>query len=165
MTKMFTVVGIATLNGQVKFRVANGTAKARTAVMARAGATNINLIDLETPMNKDAAIEFFQNNTSATKRNDKMEDLTKRAKAAKAEKSVKGTVTKTENGRVRLSRAPDDLKFDVINDVSFPEPDKLDEPKFEDVNSLTLAIESEILEPARGAKFDYKTRKFEDAQA
>jgi hypothetical protein len=80
MTKMFTVVGIATLNGQVKFRVANGTAKARTAVMARAGATNINLIDLETPMNKEAAIEFFQNNTPAVNRNDKLENLTKRAK-------------------------------------------------------------------------------------
>jgi hypothetical protein len=66
---------------------------------------------------------------------------------------------------VRLSRAPDELKFDVINDESFPEPDKLDTPKFEDVNSLSLAIENEILEPARGAKFDYKTRKFEDVEA
>ena len=163
MTKMFTVVGTAVLNGQEKFRVANGTAKARTAVMARSGAEKINLIDLETPMTKEAAIEFFQNQSAGEKRNDKLEKLTKRAKDAKAVQT--GTVTKTENGRVRLSRAPDELKFDVINDVSFPEPDKLDEPKFEDVNSLTLAIENEILEPARGTKFDYKTRKFEDAQA
>jgi hypothetical protein len=163
MTKMFTVVGTAVLNGQQKFRVANGTAAARTAVMARAGAEDINLIDLDTPMTKDAAIEFFQNQSTGKKRNEKMENLTKRAKDAKA---VKGTVTKTENGRVRLSRAPDELKFDVINDESFPEPDKLDTPKFEDVNSLALTIENEILEPARGAKFDYKTRKFEDeAQA
>jgi len=137
MTKLFTVVGTAVLNGQQKFRVANGTAKARTAVMARAGAEDINLIDLETPMTKDAAIEFFQNQSTGKKRNEKLENLTKRAKAEKAKKV----------------EVPE---FEVTTPV---------EPKFEDVNSLTLAIESEILEPARGAKFNYDTRQFEDETA
>lgn len=137
MTKLFTVVGTAVLNGQQKFRVANGTAKARTAVMARAGAEDINLIDLETPMTKDAAIEFFQNQSTGKKRNEKLENLTKRAKAVKAKKA----------------EVPE---FEVTTPV---------EPKFEDVNSLTLAIESEILEPARGAKFNYDTRQFEDETA
>ena len=140
MTKLFTVVGTAVLNGQQKFRVANGTAAARTAVLLRAGAEDIRLIDLETPMNKDAAIEFFQNQSTGKKRNEKLENLTKRAKAEKAK-----TAKKTE--------VPE---FEVTTPV---------EPKFEDVNSLTLAIESEILEPARGAKFNYDTRQFEDETA
>ena len=59
MSKLFTVAGTSNLEGVVKFRVANGTAKARTAVLTRSGHTDIQLQDLPKPMTKEDAIAFI----------------------------------------------------------------------------------------------------------
>ena len=60
MTKTFTIVGKSTLGQQTKIRVANGTIKARTAVLARNGHTDISFIELPEAMAKAEAVSFFE---------------------------------------------------------------------------------------------------------
>jgi hypothetical protein len=55
MSKLFSVAGVSTLNGIVKFRVANGTPVARAKVLERSGHTNIDLFALNKPMTKEEA--------------------------------------------------------------------------------------------------------------
>ena len=62
MEKLFTVAGTSSLEGVVKFRVANGSAAARTKVLERSGHIEIKLVDLAKPMSKEAAIAFVQSN-------------------------------------------------------------------------------------------------------
>jgi hypothetical protein len=62
MEKLFTVAGTSSLEGVVKFRVANGSAAARTKVLERSGHVEIKLVDLATPMSKEDAIAFVQSN-------------------------------------------------------------------------------------------------------
>ena len=58
--KTFTIVGKSTLGQQTKTRVANGTIKARTAVLARNGHTDIQFVELPEPMSKPEAIAFLE---------------------------------------------------------------------------------------------------------
>ena len=58
--KTFTIVGKSTLGQQTKIRVANGTIKARTAVLARNGHTDIQFVELPGPMAKADAVRFFE---------------------------------------------------------------------------------------------------------
>jgi hypothetical protein len=58
MSKLFTVAGTSNLEGVVKFRVANGSAAARTKVLERSSHTDIQLQDLPKPMTKEDAIAF-----------------------------------------------------------------------------------------------------------
>ena len=60
MTKTFTIVGKSTLGQQTKIRVANGTIKARTAVLARNGHTDIQFVELPEAMPKAEAVAFFE---------------------------------------------------------------------------------------------------------
>lgn len=60
MTKTFTIVGKSTLGQQTKIRVANGTIKARTAVLARNGHTDIQFVELPEAMAKADAVAFFE---------------------------------------------------------------------------------------------------------
>ena len=60
MTKTFTIVGKSTLGQQTKIRVANGTIKARTAVLARNGHTDIQFVELPEAMAKAEAVSFFE---------------------------------------------------------------------------------------------------------
>ena len=62
MEKLFTVAGTSSLEGVVKFRVANGSAAARTKVLERSGHIEIKLVDLAKPMSKEDAIAFVQSN-------------------------------------------------------------------------------------------------------
>jgi hypothetical protein len=59
MSKLFTVAGTSNLEGVVKFRVANGSAAARTKVLERSGHTEIQLQDLPNAMSKEDAIAFI----------------------------------------------------------------------------------------------------------
>jgi len=90
MEKMFTVAGTSALEGVVKFRVANGSAAARTKVLARSGHTDIKLVDLAKPMSKEDAIAFVKSQGSAFS----AETATKPAKVAKAPK-IKAVKTKS----------------------------------------------------------------------
>ena len=58
MSKTFTVAGVSTLDGEVKLRVANGSAKARAAILTRGGHTEVDLIDLPKAMTKEEAAAF-----------------------------------------------------------------------------------------------------------
>lgn len=58
MSKLFTVAGTSNLEGVVKFRVANGSATARTKVLERSGHKDIKLQDLPRPMTKEDAQAF-----------------------------------------------------------------------------------------------------------
>jgi hypothetical protein len=82
MEKLFTVAGTSALEGIVKFRVANGSAAARTKVLVRSGHTDIKLVDLAKPMSKEDAIAFVKSQGSAFA----AETATKPAKVAKAPK-------------------------------------------------------------------------------
>ena len=84
MEKLFTVAGTSALEGVVKFRVANGSAAARTKVLTRSGHTDIKLVDLATPMSKDDAIAFVKSQGSAFSA--ETATATKPAKVAKAPK-------------------------------------------------------------------------------
>ena len=89
MEKLFTVAGTSALEGVVKFRVANGSAAARTKVLVRSGHTDIKLVDLAKPMSKEDAIAFVKSQGSAFS----AETATKPANVAKApkQKTVKLT--------------------------------------------------------------------------
>jgi hypothetical protein len=56
--KLFTVVGTSTLNGETKVRFANDVM--RVKVLAKHGHTDINLIELDTPMTKLEAVKILK---------------------------------------------------------------------------------------------------------
>jgi hypothetical protein len=56
--KLFTVVGTSTLNGETKVRFANDVM--RVKVLAKHGHTDINLIELDTPMSKLEAVKVLK---------------------------------------------------------------------------------------------------------
>ena len=58
MTKTFTIAGVSTVNGKQKFNVANGSIAAREKSLAKAGQSDIRLIELPNPMDKQAAIAY-----------------------------------------------------------------------------------------------------------
>jgi hypothetical protein len=59
-SETYTIVGVSTIPaGLVKFRVANGSAEARAKVLTRGGHTNVDLITLDSPMSKEAAVAHY----------------------------------------------------------------------------------------------------------
>jgi hypothetical protein len=56
--KLFTVVGTSKLNGEMKVRFANDVM--RVKVLAKHGHTDINLIELDTPMTKLEAVKVLK---------------------------------------------------------------------------------------------------------
>ena len=61
MDKTFTVAGVSTLNGVVKYRVANSLK--RDAVLKKSGHTDIKLIELPKAMSKDDAFAYIAAHT------------------------------------------------------------------------------------------------------
>jgi len=57
MDKQFSVAGVSTLNGVVKYRVANSLK--REAILKKSGHTAIKLIELPNPMSKEDAFAFI----------------------------------------------------------------------------------------------------------
>lgn len=55
--KTFTVAGVSTLNGVVKYRVANSVK--RDAILKKSGHTDIKLIELPNPMTKEDAFAYI----------------------------------------------------------------------------------------------------------
>ena len=96
--KMFSVVGVSRLDGELKVRFANDVM--RVKVLAKAGHEDINLIELEEPMSKlDAALfiqeldEFADGDVQACiadyiERNSPKEKKPKKEKVAKAVEAV-----------------------------------------------------------------------------
>lgn len=65
--KTFTIAGTSNLNGVTKLRVANGAIKHRTDVLTRGGHTEINLVELPSPMTRDEARAYLELAGSGTK--------------------------------------------------------------------------------------------------
>ena len=63
-TKTFTIAGFSNLNGRVKLRVATGAVARRVAVLKSAGHTDINLIELPTPMTRADASAYVESQFS-----------------------------------------------------------------------------------------------------
>ena len=57
--KLYTVAGTATHNGITKVRFANDLV-ARIKILTKAGATDINLVELPKPMSKLEALQYLQ---------------------------------------------------------------------------------------------------------
>jgi hypothetical protein len=60
VAETFTIVGVSTYGNITKFRVGNGIAAERSKVLTRNGHTKIHLLDLESPMSKLAAINWYK---------------------------------------------------------------------------------------------------------
>ena len=91
--KLFTVAGTATHNGVTKVRFANDLV-ARIKILTKAGATDINLVELPKPMNKLEALQYLQtlgitDGDAGYAVSNKLAEKTKVAK--KAEVTVSGT--------------------------------------------------------------------------
>lgn len=58
--KTYKVVGISTKNNVTKFRVTNSSVLDRTRILVDDGHVNITLIELDTPLSKLEAIDYFK---------------------------------------------------------------------------------------------------------
>jgi hypothetical protein len=83
--KLFTVAGTATQNGVTKARFANDLV-ARIKILNKAGCTDINLVELPTPMTKLQALQHLQSLgiTDGDAGHAVAEKLAEKAKVAKA---------------------------------------------------------------------------------
>jgi len=97
--KLYTVAGTATHNGVTKVRFANDLV-ARIKILTKAGATDINLVELPKPMTKLEALQHLQT-LGITEGNagfavsNKLAEKTKVAK--KAEVSIAGVKAKASS--------------------------------------------------------------------
>ena len=98
MNATFTQAGVSRLKGEFKFRVANDAL--RVKVLAKNGHTDIDLMELPTPMTKEAAvaylieINFDNGNAEVCAALDA--ELDKRTEKPKAEKAPKEPKVKKE---------------------------------------------------------------------
>ena len=115
MEKLFSVAGTSALEGVVKFRVANGSAAARTKVLVRSGHTDIKLVDLAKPMSKEDAIAFVKSQGSAFSA--ETATATKPAKVAKApkQKTVKmATIVKQVSKKFAAAKATKEVPAEQL---------------------------------------------------
>ena len=112
MDKTFTIVGISTQAKITKFRVANGDLEARKKVLARNEHTDIDMIQLDTPMSKADAIEAYK------KHNPVSESIRmpneKEAKPAKEVKEKTVTIKSAGKGK---GKATTDAATKLLNEV------------------------------------------------
>jgi len=112
MEKLFSVAGTSNLEGVVKFRVANGSAAARTKVLERSGHTDIKLVDLAKPMSKEDAIAFVQSNGfNATAAAPKP---TKAAKAPKQKTVKMATIVKQVSKKFVAAKASKEVPAEQL---------------------------------------------------
>lgn len=98
MNASFTQAGVSRLKGEFKFRVANDAL--RVKVLAKNGHTDIDLMELPTPMTKEAAVAYLLeinfDNGNAEVRAALDAELDKRTEKPKAEKTPKEAKVKKE---------------------------------------------------------------------
>jgi hypothetical protein len=98
--KLFTVAGTATQNGVTKARFANDLV-ARIKILNKAGCTDINLIELPTPMTKLQALQHLQtvgitDGDAGHAVAEKLAEKAKVAKAAEVRVAVKPSALKSK---------------------------------------------------------------------
>jgi hypothetical protein len=97
--KLYTVAGTATHNGVTKVRFANDLV-ARIKILTKAGATDINLVELPKPMSKLEALQYLQtlgitDGDAGFAVSNKLAEKTRVAK--RAEVSVAGVTAKSSS--------------------------------------------------------------------
>ena len=98
--KTFTVAGTATQNGVTKARFANDLV-ARIKILNKAGCTDINLVELPTPMTKLQALQHLQTlgiteGDAGHAVSEKLAEKAKVAKAAEVRVAVKPSAVKSK---------------------------------------------------------------------
>ena len=98
--KTFTVAGTATQNGVTKARFANDLV-ALIKILNKAGCTDINLVELPTPMTKLQALQYLQtlgitDGDAGHAVSEKLAEKAKVAKAAEVRVSVKPSALKAK---------------------------------------------------------------------
>lgn len=99
--KLFTVAGTATHNGVTKVRFANDLV-ARIKILTKAGATDINLVELPKPMTKLEALQYLQtlgitDGDAGYAVSNKLAEKTKVAKKAEVTVSGKPATSKAKS--------------------------------------------------------------------
>ena len=111
--KLFTVAGTATHNGVTKARFANDLV-ARIKILNKAGATNINLVELPTPMTKLAALQFLQDTQGYTG-DDSYAVANKLAEKSKVAK--KGELSVRAEKSTKVGKAKATVNVDSMEDT------------------------------------------------
>ncbi len=111
--KTFTIVGTSiTPTGVLKVRWANDLAS-RVKILVKAGHTEINLIELPTPMTKLAASEYYLANGELTAAQEEVVSLKVNDKSKASKRAdVKATITKKVKGSVAKDKQPTDPKVE-----------------------------------------------------
>jgi len=143
MSKTFTHAGVSKLDGEFKVRFANDSL--RTKVLIKNGHTDIDIVELKTPMTKEDAVAYLLSIDFATqngvtneavqsallaevgKRAEKPAKAEKTAKAPKAKKSTpsmdaikaKVAAKKTAVPKSTVSKAEVQAQLDAMEDAPF----------------------------------------------
>jgi hypothetical protein len=112
MSKLFTVAGFSGLDTATpKFRVANGTAKARTGILLRAGCTGVDLRDMPVALTKEAAEDWAYANIRA--------GAARPAEAAPVAKAVKSDKQRLTVKRAKAApKAKRDITPEIREDIA-----------------------------------------------
>lgn len=114
--RTFTVAGVSTEDGVLKFRVANDLA-GRIAMLERCNNVNINLVALPNPMTREeAAAHLLQSPFCTPDVRALLEAVA--AKEPAAPKAPRAPKTP----RVKVAKAPAEPEADVVDDDGFVEP-------------------------------------------
>lgn len=123
-SKLFTVVGISTLNGQTKMRFA--TDVMRVKVLAKGGHQEITLIELPEPMLKVDAVKFaatlpeFQSDLAQQTVAEYLAKNDKQPKAKVERKPAKAAVTKKPAAKTKApSKKAVDAAVAALEDAPF----------------------------------------------
>lgn len=116
MNASFTQAGVSRLKGEFKVRFANDAL--RVKVLAKNGHTDIDLMELPTPMTKDAAVAYLLeinfDNGNAEVRAALEAEVDKRTEKPKAEKAPKEPKVKKEK-KAKVSMESIKAKIDEAN--------------------------------------------------
>jgi len=119
MDKLFTLAGTSTLNGVNTYRFATGKPNVRTAKLKRHGHTDVDLIELPTPMTKTDAVAHLVTlgriAVLPTNRKEKPIELTDEQTAAANEAAKKAAA----NEKRRAARAAAKAEVLAAQDANF----------------------------------------------
>ena len=98
MSKTFTFAGTCVVNGATVYKFANDAGRA--AVLAKLGATDVNMLELPMPMDKADAIDFLATRGIAAGKAPRATKATKPAKTAKVAKTATVATPVSKSRRV-----------------------------------------------------------------
>ena len=98
MSKLFAYAGTCVVNGATVYKFAND--EGRAAVLAKLGATNVNMLKLPFTMGKEAAIDYLGAQGITAGKMPRVAKTATQAKAPKVAKTTTVTVPVTKSRRV-----------------------------------------------------------------